>query len=223
MCYSYYLKTYSTLLVAFETRAFSLNTPSMFYSLFSPPRSSATLKNARIAAEEDLRFIARCLLNVCIALEEYPLVRYYLPSHHKPLGPFAPPPESQAPPDVSSRWRTTLARGDVGRAESEANSAHPTKLLAYMVQQELDDYKKATSDFPVFRFIICSLFPSAYTVQRSDAGRPQGVLFITDRTLDTMAPLLHEFTYQAMCNDLLPIEDGTRYRYLLCDCVFSTF
>lgn len=126
----------------------------MFYSLFSPPRSSATLKNARIAAEEDLRFIARCLLNVCIALEEYPLVRYYLPPHHKPLGPFAPPPESQAPPDVSSRWRTTLARGDAGRAESEANSAYPTKLLAYMVQQELDDYKKATPDFPVFRFII---------------------------------------------------------------------
>jgi hypothetical protein len=29
--------------------------------------------------------------------------------------------------------------------------------------------------------------------------------------MDTIAPFVHEFTYQAMANDLLPIEDGTRY------------
>ena len=29
--------------------------------------------------------------------------------------------------------------------------------------------------------------------------------------MDTIAPLIHEFTYQAMANDLLPIEDGSRY------------
>ena len=44
-------------------------------------------------------------------------------------------------------------------------------------------------------------------------GRPQATLFITDRSFDVAAPLLHEFTYQAMCNDLLPITDGTKYRY----------
>lgn len=42
--------------------------------------------------------------------------------------------------------------------------------------------------------------------------RPRGVLFITDRSMDLFAPFLHEFTYQAMCNDLLDIEDGTTYR-----------
>lgn len=31
--------------------------------------------------------------------------------------------------------------------------------------------------------------------------------------MDIMAPFLHEFTYQAMANDLLPIEDGKKYRY----------
>ena len=45
-----------------------------------------------------------------------------------------------------------------------------------------------------------------------EASRPRGVLFITDRTMDVFAPFLHEFTYQAMCNDLLPIDNGTKYR-----------
>lgn len=30
--------------------------------------------------------------------------------------------------------------------------------------------------------------------------------------MDLNAPFLHEFTYQAMCNDLLDVEDGQRYR-----------
>jgi hypothetical protein len=32
--------------------------------------------------------------------------------------------------------------------------------------------------------------------------------------MDTVAPFIHEFTYQAMCNDLLQIEDGTKYMYV---------
>ena len=40
------------------------------------------------------------------------------------------------------------------------------------------------------------------------------MLFITDRSMDLNAPFLHEFTYQAMCNDLLDVQDGRRYRYV---------
>ena len=40
-----------------------------------------------------------------------------------------------------------------------------------------------------------------------------GELLIMDRTVDLISPLLHEFTYQAMAQDLLPIKDGNRYEY----------
>lgn len=37
-------------------------------------------------------------------------------------------------------------------------------------------------------------------------------MFVVDRSMDPTAPLLHEFWYQAMVNDLLPIQDGVRYK-----------
>jgi syntaxin-binding protein 1 len=38
-------------------------------------------------------------------------------------------------------------------------------------------------------------------------------LYIVDRSLDLYAPLLHEFTYQAMAMDLLPVRDGDKTLY----------
>ncbi|KAJ3179292.1 vacuolar sorting protein VPS33/slp1 [Geranomyces variabilis] len=67
-------------------------------------------------------------------------------------------------------------------------------LVAQAVQRELDDLARQDSDFPP---------PSPYK---------RSVLIITDRTLDMMSPILHEFTYQAMMNDLLVLEGG-RYVY----------
>ncbi|RKP01437.1 hypothetical protein CXG81DRAFT_11991 [Caulochytrium protostelioides] len=65
-----------------------------------------------------------------------------------------------------------------------------SSLLAFRVQNELDNLSRVDKDFPP---------PSPY---------PPAVLLIVDRTFDMMAPLLHEFTYQAMANDLLPFQDG---------------
>ena len=42
------------------------------------------------------------------------------------------------------------------------------------------------------------------------SNRPRGALYITDRSMDLFAPLLHEFTYQAMAHDLLRIQDGDK-------------
>ncbi|TGO61060.1 hypothetical protein BCON_0030g00180 [Botryotinia convoluta] len=67
--------------------------------------------------------------------------------------------------------------------------------LARFVQEELDAYQQYNPSFP------------------PQSNRPQGVLLITDRSMDTLAPILHEFTYQAMAHDLLPIKDHEKVTY----------
>ncbi|KAJ3370303.1 vacuolar sorting protein VPS33/slp1 [Kappamyces sp. JEL0680] len=62
--------------------------------------------------------------------------------------------------------------------------------LARMVQQEMKDLEARDDGFPV----------------KSDYRKT--ILIIVDRTFDMMAPLLHEFTYQAMMNDLICGEKG---------------
>ena len=69
-----------------------------------------------------------------------------------------------------------------------------------MVQQELDEYKKSNPNWP--------------EQQPGGVGgaRPQALMLITDRTMDIAAAMVHEFTYQAMANDLLEITDGVKFR-----------
>lgn len=98
-------------------------------------------------------------MGVCVALGEYPTIRYYKPRY---------------PTHEASILCTHLAR---------------------FVQDELDLYAKFHEDFP------------------PQTTRPRGTLFITDRSMDLFAPLLHEFTYQAMAFDLLPIKDGDKVTY----------
>ena len=64
--------------------------------------------------------------------------------------------------------------------------------LANLVQEGLDHY--------------CSRNPNFKPVQGGD-------FIIMDRTADLVSPLLHEFTYQAMAQDLLPIHHDNRYDY----------
>ncbi|KAI1353742.1 Sec1 family protein [Xylaria sp. FL0043] len=64
--------------------------------------------------------------------------------------------------------------------------------LARFISDELDEYAQWNPNFP------------------PPSSRPQGVLIVTDRSMDLMAPLVHEFTYQAMAHDLLPIKDGDK-------------
>lgn len=62
--------------------------------------------------------------------------------------------------------------------------------LASFVQGALDAYASAhQNSFP------------------PPSPRPRAVLFITDRSMDLMSPVVHELTYQAMAMDMLPIRD----------------
>lgn len=72
-----------------------------------------------------------------------------------------------------------------------------SELLAKNVQTELDLYAQRHPDFP------------------PPSNRPRGVLFVVDRSIDLFAPTLHEFTYQAMAHDLLPIKDGEKVTYVV--------
>ncbi|KAF7299290.1 hypothetical protein MIND_00877900 [Mycena indigotica] len=181
-----------------EAQTFSLQAPDLFFSLYSPPRNDSQFKAARARVEDDIRFASKIIANVCITLNEFPYIRYYVPPYHQPLGALKPNASTRAPPppEGSSRWRTNLARGAEARAFEAAEGDHGTKILAFFVQGALEEYKKANPDFA-----------------KDTTGRPRGTLFITDRTMDMIAPFLHEFTYQAMANDLLPIEGGTKYTY----------
>ena len=69
--------------------------------------------------------------------------------------------------------------------------------LARFVQDELDLYAKFHNDFP----------------PPSSQNRPRGTLYIVDRTMDLFAPFVHEFTYQAMAHDLLPIKEGEKVTF----------
>ncbi|KAI0686679.1 Sec1-like protein [Cytidiella melzeri] len=193
-----YLKSLQELYINFwpvESQVFLLKRPASFFSMFGPPRSDSAFKSARESLEEELRFASKMIVNLCVTTNEFPYIRYYSPTH-PPLGPLKPHASTRPapPPEGSSRWRTNLARGNEARAYESVEGDHLSKLLAFMVQQGLDEYKRANPDFP-------------------KTDRQRSTLIITDRSMDMLAPFLHEFTYQAMANDLLPIEDGTKYTY----------
>ncbi|KAF9300599.1 vacuolar sorting protein VPS33/slp1 [Mortierella antarctica] len=78
--------------------------------------------------------------------------------------------------------------------ETEDGKRTHSMKLAMLLQSELEGYMRSNHD---------------------TAGRQQGqgTILILDRSIDVTAAIVHEFTYQAMANDLLPIEDGTKYTY----------
>ncbi|KAI7851472.1 Sec1-like protein [Circinella umbellata] len=72
--------------------------------------------------------------------------------------------------------------------------------LAKALQSQLDEFCKINPSFPPPR----------------DPPMQRGTIILLDRTIDPVSPILHEFTYQAMVADLLPVEEtpsGLKYSY----------
>jgi hypothetical protein len=74
-----------------------------------------------------------------------------MPANHGPLGPLKPTEANRGPPppESSARWRTNLARGSEARAYEAPEGDHATRMLAFMVQQAMDEYKAGNRDFGV--------------------------------------------------------------------------
>ncbi|RKP09734.1 Sec1-like protein [Thamnocephalis sphaerospora] len=85
------------------------------------------------------------------------------------------------------------------RPGAEPNSFNHTMVpsrLANILQQKMDEF--------------CHVSKGAFPPKR-EGNPPRAVMYVLDRSVDLVAPLVHEFTYQAMANDLLPIEDGVKF------------
>jgi hypothetical protein len=72
-----------------------------------------------------------------------------------------------------------------GQGESKVTLA---KQFASMVEKELNNALRALPKW------------------KASEQRKRGVLLILDRSMDPVAPLMHEYTYQAMVNDLLAVD-----------------
>ena len=68
-------------------------------------------------------------------------------------------------------------------------------LVATKLKDKIEEYKKA--------------FPKSEVVKQTQ----KALFLIVDRSVDAIAPLLHEFTYQAMAMDLLDFERGLIYSF----------
>ncbi|CAN6606719.1 protein transport protein Sec1p [Trichomonascus vanleenenianus] len=95
---------------------------------------------------------------------------------------------------------TTLGEYPIIRFQKPLQNSYEAQLLSFMtanaLQQELDKYAREHPEYP--------------PVQEN---RPRATMLIVDRSVDPIAPLLHEFTYQAMAYDLLDIVDTNKYKY----------
>ncbi|EGW30046.1 uncharacterized protein SPAPADRAFT_144567 [Spathaspora passalidarum NRRL Y-27907] len=83
--------------------------------------------------------------------------------------------------------------------QGTSHQAQPLcELLACEFQNQIDEFARLNQDYP----------------PASVADKPRSILLICDRTLDLFAPLLHEFTYQAMAMDIVPnLERTGVYKY----------
>ena len=73
--------------------------------------------------------------------------------------------------------------------------------IADTVNRIITEYKRANPTFKV------------HGDDASDSDRQRGQLLILDRTFDPLIPLMHEYSYQVMANDLLDVSEEGLIEY----------
>lgn len=79
---------------------------------------------------------------------------------------------------------------------SNHEASRLSELIADEFQNQIDEYARENIDFP------------------TDSDKPRSILLIVDRTIDLFAPLLHDFSYQALAMDIVnSLEREGIYNY----------
>ncbi|CAI1828986.1 hypothetical protein SEUBUCD646_0B02860 [Saccharomyces eubayanus] len=89
-----------------------------------------------------------------------------------------------------------LDEEDARDSNPVAGSNSLTRSIANAFQIAIDTYARNNPEFPP-----------------QNTERPRSILMITDRTLDPFAPILHDFSYQAMSYDLVSNVDTQKDTY----------
>ena len=76
------------------------------------------------------------------------------------------------------------------------NSSPYTRETARLLNENLTKYQRSNPKF------------WTHGDEKCKSERERGQLLILDRSFDPVTPLMHEYSYQAMCYDLLPVKDG---------------
>ena len=175
------LSDLSTNFKALESRAFLTNQPTAFNSFFAHPTNIP-------AADVQVGFIVKGLLNILTILNIYPQIRYQIPLNA--VGTYANPQvasgdyrgvDPAGPPVKRSAWKSAFTSNEKGSGVC--------RRVALVLEKELSVLKRQNPDFGV---------------NNSSINNAPPVLLLTDRTLDLNLPLIHEFNYQSLTIDVLP-------------------
>ncbi|KAJ1656863.1 syntaxin binding protein 1 [Dispira simplex] len=94
---------------------------------------------------------------------------------------------------------------------SLCNTLHINPLIRYHQPDDYNPCKLSREAAVLFQTEMDKFLQHHTNYASSTQG--QTVCLVLDRSVDLYTPFLHEFTYQAMCMDLLNIQDGGKYQY----------
>jgi syntaxin-binding protein 1 len=104
-------------------------------------------------------------------------------------------PDSNCPKVLGEKLATTcITLNEFPSIRYQASSRFATEMATTVVKI-LSDFKQANKAW------WCN-------GEGEHQDRERGTLLLLDRSFDPISPLMHEYTYQTMVNDLLPIKDG---------------